>query len=168
MEPQSGHPSPKILHRGDKLPCLLRNAPRQTGLEKPGFYLQEVLMWWLANNQGRESLALVAATLIHFPIQRGKHPSPAPSTLQLGMRSHEIWAKTWSSHAETDRGTWGMIQVEPRKPLSVHPPGGRWGLSGHRQYRQEHRHKALGSSALDLRQRAPGEHIELQRDSWRA
>ena len=99
-------------------------------------------MCWLANNQGRESLALVAATLIHFPIQRGKHPSPAPSTLQLGMRSREIWAKTWSSHAETDRGTWGMIQVEPRKPLSVHPPGGRWGLSGHRQYRQEHRHKS--------------------------
>lgn len=73
-------------------------------------------MCWLANNQGTESLALAAATLIHFPIQRGKHPSPAPSTLQPGMRSPETWAKTWSSHAETDGGAWGMVQVEPRKP----------------------------------------------------
>lgn len=89
-------------------------------------------MCWLANNQGTESLALGAATLIHFPIQRGKHPSPAPFTLQPGMRSAETWAKTWSSHAETEGapGEWSRCQgshvsahtwrqVGPQWPSSV-------------------------------------------------
>lgn len=90
-------------------------------------------MCWLANNQGRESLALVAATLIHFPIQRGKHPRPAPSRPQLGMRPREVWAKIGlatqrqTGHLGNDPGgaeeatvsgpTWR--QVGPQWPSSV-------------------------------------------------
>ena len=94
----------------------------------------------------------------------GKHPSPAPSTLQPGMRSHEIWAKIWSSHAETDGGAWGMIQVEPREPLSVRTPGGRWGLSGQHQDMQEHCHKSTWQPSAESQAESPGRtHLVAER-----
>lgn len=123
-------------------------------------------MCWHANNQGTESLALAAATLIHFPIQRGKHPSPAPSTLQPGMRSAETWAKTWSSHAETDGGTWGMVQV-PRKPCQCTHLAAGGASVAIVSIRRNTATKALGSEVLNLRQRAPGNSSSC-RDSWRA
>ena len=95
VEPQSGNPSPRVLHGGDKPPCL-GNPLRQIGLEKPRLYSQEVHMCWLANSQGGESLVLAAAASPHFPIQRGKHPSPAHSTLQPGTRSGQrLGLVTW-------------------------------------------------------------------------
>lgn len=79
----------------EALPSLLRNLLRQIeGLEKALLYSQGVLVCWLANNQVRKRLALAAATLLYFPIQRGKHPGPTHSTPQAGPRSEQRFSLT--------------------------------------------------------------------------
>ena len=79
----------------EALPSLLRNLLRQIeGLKKALLYSQGVLVCWLANNQVRKRLALAAATLLYFPIQRGKHPGPTHSTPQAGPRSEQRFSLT--------------------------------------------------------------------------
>lgn len=78
-------------------------------------YSQEVHMCCLADNQGGDSLALMATALPHFPIWRDKHTGPAHCTPQPDMR----FGQTQSSCAETFRGAWRGIWAEPQRPLSA-------------------------------------------------
>ena len=43
-------------------------------------------MCWFNNDQGRETPVLVAANLLHFPVQRSYHLSPICSIPQPGER----------------------------------------------------------------------------------
>ena len=107
-------------------PLPLENLLRQTwcgNLDSTG---EEC---WLANSPSRESLAMAAATLLHFPVWRGE----CPSSTQLHTTA---WCKNkamiQSTYAETDQGSWGVIWAELRWPLSTHPPASATGThSGH-------------------------------------
>lgn len=102
--------------REETSPLAYRNLQKQIeGLEKPGLYSRGAHVCWLADSQGRESPALVAVASLHFPIQRGQHSGPAPSTPQPRMRSRQRLGLT--------------LQRQTRAPGM----GARQSCKGHRQ-----------------------------------
>ena len=98
VEPQTGHPSPKVLHRGYKLPCLLGETLRQMGLEKPRLHSQTVYgctqtVCSLSTNGKKSSVLAAGCHLEVLPTLSG--------VWDLGPGSRE---KTWSSYAEIAQG----------------------------------------------------------------
>ena len=62
---------------------------------------------------------MVAATLLYFPIWRGECPSSTQFHTTAWCKNK---ATIQSTCAEPDQGTWGVIWVELRWPLSMHAP----------------------------------------------
>ena len=114
---------PGLLCGEDKPSFLLENLLWQTeGLEKPRLCLQGVCDCCLADNQGGESHARVAAASSHFLTRRGKHPGPAHSTSQPAARSGQRFSLAtqnqtrspgvWSRWSHRGHCAW-MGRVEP-------------------------------------------------------
>lgn len=114
VKPQTGPPSPGVLHEGDKPFGFWENSwVRQKGWRSldatseeckgtglPIFRMERALHWWLLPCHSPQS-------------ERGEHTGPAHSTSQLGLISGPArpGKKTQSSTQAQPRGAWGVVWV---------------------------------------------------------